>query len=151
MSDSCTKHDSSFTSTIAKIVETVRSLDSEGAERHLVIDDGRAYEDYLLDGWQWNRAKYRVDNRPLPELVDALVKDMGSLDNSHKAKLGAYNATKSQLQSLQRKKAGNLATRDLSTVLDSSSAASDLHDSEYLEQVYVAVPKSVVDPPGRRL
>ena len=143
MSDACSKHDSSFTSTIAKIVDTVRSLDPEGAERHLVIDDGRPYEDYLLGDWQWNRAKYRVDNRPLSELVDAFVKDMNSLDNSHKSKLGAYNATKSQLQSLQRKKAGNLSTRDLSTVLDASSAASDLAESEYLENVYVAVPKCV--------
>lgn len=73
-------------------------------DRHLVMDDGRSYEAYLRDGWEWNKAKFRVDNRKLEEVVETLVKDLQSTDNVHKAKLGAYNQAKGQLQQMMRKK-----------------------------------------------
>jgi V-type H+-transporting ATPase subunit C len=73
--------------------------------------------------------------------VDALAKDMQSLDTIHKQKLSAYNIAKGQLAALQRKRTGNLATRDLSTVITKDQVP-DLGSSEYLETVFVAVPKN---------
>lgn len=67
---------------------------------------------------------------------------MQSLDTIHKQKTGAYNLAKGQLAVLQRKRTGNLATRDLSTVL-SADDLPNLSSSEYLEIVYVAVPKNL--------
>jgi V-type H+-transporting ATPase subunit C len=37
---------------------------------------------------------------------------------------------------------GNLATRDLSTVIDKDDVPAALADSEYLDMIYVAVPKN---------
>jgi V-type H+-transporting ATPase subunit C len=92
-------------------------------------------------GWSWNRAKYRVEGRALTDVVDALAKDMQSLDTIHKQKLSSYNIAKGQLAVLQRKRTGNLATRDLSTVVEKDQLP-DLEKSEYLETVFVAVPKT---------
>lgn len=82
-----------------------------------------------------------MEGRALSDVVDALAKDMQSLDTIHKQKLSSYNIAKGQLAGLQRKRTGNLATRDLSTVLQRDQIP-DLADSEYLETVFVAVPKN---------
>lgn len=112
------------TGVVIKILDTLRSLasskpvgassngdagpssnkQSDSYEEHLVMDDGRPYEDYLENGWEWNKGKFRVESRKLDEIVDALVKDITGTDNVHKQKLGNYNQAKGQLQQLQRKK-----------------------------------------------
>jgi hypothetical protein len=40
------------------------------------MDDGNTPDGYLYDGdgWNWNRAKFRVDGKKLEDLVDGLVK-----------------------------------------------------------------------------
>lgn len=149
--------------------DTIRNLttQTDGSTatytRHLLTEDGHPYlspltNPIVLDpsannndaaaaasegptGWSWNRAKYRVEGRALSDVVDALAKDMQSLDTIHKQKLSSYNIAKGQLATLQRKRTGNLATRDLSTVVRKDQLP-DLGDSEYLETVFVAVPKS---------
>lgn len=79
----------------------------------------------------------------MSDVVDALANDIQTLDTIHKQKLSAYNIAKGQLAGLQRKRTGNLATRDLSTVVQKDQIP-DLADSEYLETVFVAVPKNSV-------
>lgn len=132
--------------------------------KHLLTEDGQPYlsplsstpsyyypEDSLAaqtaagpeesHGWTWNRAKYRVEGRALSDVVEALYKDLQSLDTIHKQKLSSYNTAKGQLAVLQRKRVGNLATRDLSTVV-SKEELPDLNDSEYLETLFVVVNKN---------
>lgn len=153
------------------MLDTIRNLttqqDGNAATytRHLLTEDGHPYlsplsNATLLDlsssnndaaaamsegptGWTWNRAKYRVEGRALSDVVDALAKDMQSLDTIHKQKLSSYNIAKGQLATIQRKRQGNLATRDLSTVVRKDQLP-DLADSEFLETVFVAVPKNNV-------
>lgn len=117
-------------------------------------------------GWSWNRAKYRVEGRALTDVVETLARvinicpcnvdlyafteeniyaipqDMQSLDTIHKQKLSSYNMAKGQLAVLQRKRTGNLATRDLATVIKKEEVP-DVGMSEYLEVVFVAVPKNI--------
>jgi V-type H+-transporting ATPase subunit C len=84
--------------------------------------------------------------------------DMAGIDAIQKQKQGNYNLVKGQLQTLQRKQtsvasfcvrdnrplrfSGNLATRDLSTVIDKDDVPAALADSEYLDMIYVAVSKN---------
>ncbi|KAK9899748.1 hypothetical protein P389DRAFT_3529 [Cystobasidium minutum MCA 4210] len=171
LADTIAKHDAVFNAVTDKIVDTIRNLttqqDGNAATytRHLLTEDGHPYlsplsNATLLDlsssnndaaaamsegptGWTWNRAKYRVEGRALSDVVDALAKDMQSLDTIHKQKLSSYNIAKGQLATIQRKRQGNLATRDLSTVVRKDQLP-DLADSEFLETVFVAVPKNNV-------
>ena len=68
---------------------------------HLMIED-ESVEEYLMH-WRWNATKYRAD-RPLPDLIETLSKEMQTIDNVMKQKLNNYNLTKGQLQQLERKK-----------------------------------------------
>lgn len=82
--------------------------------QHLVLDDGRPYISYILpDGsdrgqteerWEWNRAKYRTEGRSLPEIVDALMKEVTSIENAQKNKTQQYGVVKGQLATALRKK-----------------------------------------------
>ena len=88
---------------------------------NVLMDDGRPLESYLLDGWEWNKAKYRAENRPLQDLVtsfinvhfnlpslqdlsvEGCVQDMNGIDAIQKQKTNNYNLARGQLQSLQRR------------------------------------------------
>jgi len=142
VSESLAKHDGLFTAVLGKIVDTIRSLDPNQLQRNLILDDGRPFEFYVLDGWQWNRAKFQTEGRSLPDLVESFAKDMSALDTIHKQKLGNYNLAKGQLQAINRKQTGNLATRDLGTVVDKDDVPAAIKSSEYLDIVYVAVPRN---------
>jgi len=65
---------------------------------------------------------------------------MTSIDNALKAKLNSYNLIKGSLTQMQRKKTGNISTRSL---VDVVSKDDFVQDSEYLETVLVAVPRSI--------
>lgn len=117
-----------MTSSLLKTVDTLRTLtspplipipslanrSSSPLSTHLILDDGRSYLEYLLtedkqsgkvtSQWNWNRSKYRTDNRSLTEIVDALVKEVASIDNTQRNKTAQYTAVKASLSAASRKK-----------------------------------------------
>ena len=68
------------------------------------MDDGRTYLDYLQNGWQWNKAKYRTEIRSLSEVVESLVKEVQAIENVQRLKSSTYAQVKSQLAIASRKK-----------------------------------------------
>lgn len=67
--------DGYFTSTVAKVVDTLRNLLNNNPtelERHIVVEE-KPCDDYLLKGWCWNVGKYGV-NRSLRDIIEALNK-----------------------------------------------------------------------------
>jgi len=141
LSEGLSKTEAFFTGVVAKIVETLRNLlnnDPQRLAQHTVVDD-QTPEQYLLKGWKWNTGKYTT-NRKLREIIDALSKEMTSIDSVMKAKLSNYNLAKGQLVQMQRKKAGNLAVKTLHEVLTRDHF---VHGSEYLETLLVAVPTNL--------
>ncbi|GJN90369.1 hypothetical protein Rhopal_003380-T1 [Rhodotorula paludigena] len=125
---------------------------SSPLSHHLVLDDGRPYLSYLYpeeesgadeSGWEWNRAKYRVDGRSLADVVDALLKEVASIENAQRNKTQAYQVVKGQLTQALRKKTGNLSMRSLADVVSASDFAGT-NGSEYLETILVAVPKNLI-------
>jgi len=126
LSEELPKHDSAFTTIIAKIVDILRNLlnnDPQRLAEHVLVDE-RSVDDYLLNGWRWNSSKYGAQ-RSLRELVDGLVKvsivatglsvksthilrfyqGMTLIDNVTKNRLNSYNLAKGSLTQLQRKTA----------------------------------------------
>lgn len=122
------RQDPAITATLNKVVDTIRSLVSPAPSTsgaappklaldrasplasHLVVDDGRPYLDYIFSplgpdeqGWEWNRGKYRTDNRTLAEIVDGLVKEAASIDAAQKSKATQYALVKGQLTVAARK------------------------------------------------
>ncbi|KAK4050281.1 Vacuolar ATP synthase subunit C [Microbotryomycetes sp. JL201] len=164
LSETLVKHDAQTTTNLTKTVDQIKSLTSSDNSnntnstsssrssdlaRHLVLDDGRPYLDYVLpptpndQPWQWNRSKYRTESKSLQEIVDTLMKEVGSVENAQRNKGSQYALVKGQLQTAQRKKTGNLSMRSLADIV-SPEDFSATSKSEYLETVMVAVPKNLV-------
>ncbi|KAG8826697.1 Vacuolar ATP synthase subunit C [Serendipita sp. 411] len=140
LSEELPKMDTFFTNAVAKVVETLRNLtnnDPVRLEQHTLVNE-RPCDDYLLRGWRWNAGKYGV-NRSLKDIIEALNKEMTSIDNVMKSKLNSYNLAKGQLVQLQRKRTGNLSVRSLNDIIKKDDFVTD---SEYLETLLVAVPKT---------
>lgn len=140
LSEDLPKLDGQYTQIVAKIIDTLRALlnnDEAALAQHVLVNE-QSLDDYMLS-WAWNTGKYRAD-RGLRETVEALGKELNSIDGVMKQKLANYNAAKGQLQQLQRKKQGNLSQRSLADVVHKE----DFVDvgSEYLETLLVAVPKN---------
>ncbi|KII93439.1 hypothetical protein PLICRDRAFT_49486 [Plicaturopsis crispa FD-325 SS-3] len=141
LSEELPKQDLFFTATVAKTVDTLRNLlnnDPTKLSQHILINE-HSVDDYLLKDWRWNEGRYGVQ-RGLREMVEALSKEMTSIDNAMKSKLNNYNLVKGSLTQMQRKKTGNLSTRSLADVVSKDDF---VQDSEYLETLLVAVPKSL--------
>ncbi|KAK5181013.1 Vacuolar ATP synthase subunit C, partial [Cryomyces antarcticus] len=92
--------------------------------------------DQYLQAYQWNKVKYRAD-KPIVDLIDALQKELASIDNDVKAKFNQYNQVKTNYAASQRKQTGNLSTRSLLPIVDPKLI---IQDSEYLETHLIAVP-----------
>ncbi|EST08592.1 ATPase, V1 complex, subunit C [Kalmanozyma brasiliensis GHG001] len=140
LSEDLPRLDGQYTQIVAKIIDTLRALlnnDESALAQHVLVNE-QSLDDYML-GWAWNTGKYRAD-RSLRETVEMLGKELTSIDNVMKQKLGNYNAAKSQLQQLQRKKQGNLSTRSLADVVHKEDFVDP--KSEYLETLLVAVNKN---------
>ncbi|CAE6391700.1 unnamed protein product [Rhizoctonia solani] len=139
LSEELPKHDSNATATVAKIVDTLRNLlnnDPSRLAQHTRVDE-KTCDEYLLQGWKWNSGKYNT-GRSLRDTVDALVK---ASNNVMKAKLSGYNLAKGALTQMQRKKTGNLSVRSLIDIVKREHV---IPESEYMETVFVAVPKNAV-------
>ena len=147
VSEAVAKHDTAFTGILSKIVDTIRSLDPNELKRersdlhlvfeyrcmrlltgNLVLDDGRPFESYVLDGWEWNRAKFRTEGRPLNDLVDSFQQVCSSVCvtnlvfrlTTHTGHVGARHHSQAkaiELQSRQRSITDASAKTDVSLVL----------------------------------
>lgn len=118
LSESLPKSEASAQSCLSKIRDTLSSLlndDQSAMSQHLVVKE-QSLDDYLLGGWSWNAAKYRVE-QPLEDVVASLERDVQSIDSVTKAKVQNYNVAKGQLTQLQRRKNGNLSVRGLADVV----------------------------------
>ncbi|RPB08355.1 vacuolar ATP synthase subunit C [Morchella conica CCBAS932] len=137
--DELTKLDANVEGAVGKVVEVLRSIVSspQETERHKTVSD-KPVEHYLRS-FSWNKVKYRSD-KSIAELLDALQREVSSLDNDIKTKYTAYQQVKSNLVSVQRKQTGNLSTRSLASIVKKSDF---VQSSEYLETLLIAVPKSL--------
>lgn len=141
LSEELPKQDAFFTAAVAKTVETLRNLlnnDPAKLSQHILVNE-HSVDDYLFCNWRWNEGKYNVQ-RSLRETLDALNKEMVSIDNTMKAKLNNYNLVKGSLVQMQRKKTGNLSVRSLVDVVTGDHI---IKESEYLETCFVAVPNAL--------
>jgi len=142
LSEDLPKQETFFTATVAKTVDTLRSLlnnDPSKLAQHILVNE-ESVDDYILKHWKWNEGRYGVQ-KGLREMADVLNKEMTSIDNAMKAKLTNYNLVKGSLVQMQRKKTGNLSVRSLADVVSKNDF---IQDSEYLETLLVAVPKTLV-------
>lgn len=75
MSEELPKLDAFFTSSVAKIVDTLRNLlnnDPVKLAQHVLVHD-RQVDAYLLQDWRWNTGRYGA-SKSVRDMVDTLNK-----------------------------------------------------------------------------
>jgi V-type H+-transporting ATPase subunit C len=75
LSEELPKHEQFATTTVAKIVDTLRNLlnnDPSKLAQHILVNE-RPVDEYVLSGWKWSEGRYGI-HRSLRELVDILTK-----------------------------------------------------------------------------
>ncbi|KAF2771690.1 ATPase, V1 complex, subunit C [Teratosphaeria nubilosa] len=125
---------------VDKVADSLRGLlegDEEKLQEQKTVND-KPVENYL-QSFQWNKVKYRAD-KPISELADTLQKEIAAVDNDVKAKFNQYNQSKTNLAQIQRSTTGNLSQKSLTAVVNPDKILKP-EDSEYLQQILVAVPK----------
>lgn len=75
LSEELPKIETYFIATVAKAVDTLRSLlnnDPVKLTQHMLVDE-RTVDNYILNGWKWNEGRYGIQ-KSLRDLVDILNK-----------------------------------------------------------------------------
>ncbi|KAK3808719.1 MAG: hypothetical protein J3Q66DRAFT_303995 [Benniella sp.] len=141
LSEDLAKLDTAFESSANKLVDTIRSL--LGPDHADKLQGSLSVNEKTIDGYlksfQWNTMKYRTD-KSLVELAEILNNEVVSIDNLMKNKLANYSVVKGNLQGIQRREVGNLASRNIVPFVKKEHV---VLDSEYLETLVVAVPKNL--------
>ncbi|KAF9423483.1 Vacuolar ATP synthase subunit C [Podila epigama] len=139
LSEDLAKQDVAFEASANKLVDAIRSL--LGAEADAKLAGSLSVNEKTIDNYlktfQWNTMKYRTD-KSLVELAEILNSEVASIDTLMKNKLANYSAVKGNLQGLQRREVGNMASRNIVSFVKKEHL---VLDSEYLETLIVAVPK----------
>jgi V-type H+-transporting ATPase subunit C len=111
-------------------------LDTKDKYEALSVNNN-TLETYLTF-FKWDEAKYPT-SQALKSLVEMIQSQVAKLDEELKQKASEYNTLTHALTAEERKAGGNLLTKDLSDVIKPT----DIVETEYLETLFVAVPKFV--------
>ncbi|KAJ2163009.1 Vacuolar ATP synthase subunit C [Coemansia sp. RSA 552] len=141
LSEELGKYDTAYESTVGKFIETLRGLTGAHTnaelEAQLRVEGGKTVDQYVRT-FAWNNSRFRAD-RSLGEITGQLADALGSVEQQLKTKMTQYNALKNSLATVRRKQAGNLSVRSLNEVVK----AGDSVDSEYLQTLFVVVPRTL--------
>ena len=94
----------------------------------------------FLESFQWDFAKYRIQGRPLPDLISQVQSMTAKVDDELKKLSISLNEKNQLLSAVQRKKVINLMTSDLEDFLKPNEVAKhEFYNTEYLLTVLVIV------------
>lgn len=140
LSDDLGKTDQLIESVVRKVEKTGQELSSYTGKKSELTVGGVPAKRYIQQ-FAWDYAKY-PNRRPLKELVSLISGGVSAIDEELK-QLGTSFADKmAALAETKRRKGGNLMVVDLNDVLtDDVMRNIQVHDTEYLKTLFVAVPK----------
>lgn len=140
LSDEMSKTDALIESIVRKVEKTGQELSTITGKKSELTVGGVPAKRYIQQ-FAWDYAKY-PNRRPLKELVSLISGGVSAIDEELK-QLGTSFADKmAALAEAKRKKTGNLMAIDLNDVLTADVMRNiQVHDTEYLKTLFVAVPK----------
>ncbi|KAG7814204.1 hypothetical protein KL921_000478 [Ogataea angusta] len=127
---------------IGKVQDIMAGIHGEG-DATLVAKqkiDGKTVNQYL-ESFRWNTSRYRLD-KPIEELINLISNEALNVDNDLRSSYANYNQARSNLVAAQRKQTGDLSVKSLHDIV---RAEHFVLDSEHLQTVLLAVPKSLKD------
>ena len=144
LSDELGKTDSVIESIVRKVEKSSAELAGKKFSSAELTVGGVPSTRYIQQ-FAWDYAKY-PNRRPLKELVSLISGGVAAIDEELKQLSGSYGDKQAALQDAKRKKGGNLLVADLNDALDEKTVRGlDIHDTEYLKTIFVAVGKAQVE------
>ncbi|KAL7488855.1 hypothetical protein ACHAW6_014468 [Cyclotella cf. meneghiniana] len=144
LSDELGKTDSLIEAIVRKVEKSSAELAGKKFSAAELTVGGVPSTRYIQQ-FAWDYAKY-PNRRPLKELVSLISSGVAAIDEELKQLSASYGDKTVALQDAKRKKGGNLLVADLNDALDEKTVRSlDIHDTEYLKTIFVAVGKGQVE------
>ncbi|CAB9511849.1 proton ATPase subunit C 1 [Seminavis robusta] len=138
LSDELVRTDAIVEGIVRKIEKTAMEL-SDRSKADLSV--GGVPAPRYIQQFAWDSAKY-PNRRPLKDLVSLITSGAVAVEAELKQLTASYGDKQIALQEVQRRKGGNLMSADLNDVLnDDIMSRVDVHDTEYLKTVFVAIAK----------
>ncbi|XP_051147970.1 V-type proton ATPase subunit C [Andrographis paniculata] len=136
LSDDLLKANSFIEGVSHKIRRQIEELERvSGVVTSSLTVDGVPVDSYLTR-FVWDEAKYPTMS-PLREIVDGIHVQISKIEDDLKVRVAEYNNVRSQLNAINRKQAGSLAVRDLSSLVKPQ----DVVSSEHLTTLLAVVSK----------
>jgi V-type H+-transporting ATPase subunit C len=142
LSDDLIKYDATVENITMKVLRTLGEVgevsEADFNPEVILLDESTVPVSLYLNYFQWDENQYLL-NKGLPETTELMYKKVLKIDDELKVKLGEYNTIKAQLQQLERKATGNLQVKSLDGIVRKEHIV----DSEYLQTLFVAVPRAL--------
>jgi V-type H+-transporting ATPase subunit C len=140
LSDELGKTDALVEAIVRKIEKTAMELHDR---RTSELSVGGVPAPRYIQQFAWDSAKY-PNRRPLKDLVSLITSGAVAIEAELKQLTASYGDKQVALQDVMRRKGGNMMVADLNDVLtEEIMSRVELHDTEYLKTVFIAVPKGM--------
>lgn len=139
LSDELAKLDQQVEGNVKKLANYFMDVLEEKQDKvmeNLQVND--MYPEQYLTKFSWHKEKYPMQ-LPLKKIAEIISVQVSKIDGDLKTKATTYNNIKNNLQSLERKEAGSLLTRNLASIAKKEHF---VLGSEYLQTLLVVVPRS---------
>lgn len=141
LSDDLIKYDTTVESITMKMLRTLSDVgevnEQEFVPEVILLDESAVPTSMYLNYFQWDENQYLL-NKSLTEITDAIYKKSLKIDDELRVKLSEYTTLKTNIQQIERKTSGNLSIKSLDGIV----RAEHIVESEYLQTLFVAVPKT---------
>mmetsp|Transcript_16651 Transcript_16651/g.19262 ORF Transcript_16651/g.19262 Transcript_16651/m.19262 type:complete len:385 (-) Transcript_16651:21-1175(-) len=144
LNDALTKVDYSLDGGLRKIQKQVSEI-SEDMKLKIETNDAVYEIPEYIEQFQWDDSKY-PRSRSLVDIASSISEKHVSIDVEMKKFIDEYNQLKVQLAQYKKKEDGSFQSRDLGDIIYGKvDSASFVHDSKFLRNVIIVVPKSKIE------
>lgn len=138
-SDEAAKIDDQLQQMLLKVHETIADVFENDNDRMQAAEKVNGLSPWqFIQQFAWNSAKHRVD-RPISALLANISNEAFSADSDLRARYQEFTVSRTNIATLERKQAGDLATRSLEPIVKKSDLVTD---SEFLASILLVVPAS---------
>ena len=143
LNDALVKVDYNLEGVIRKIQKQASDVSADLKLKIETQDSTMEVNEYI-EQFQWDDTKY-PRTRSLIEISQIISEKMVTNDNDIKKHIEEYNQLKLQLNQLKKRDEGSFLNRDLGDIIYGTiTAANFVHESKFLRNVIIVVPKSKV-------
>lgn len=132
VADAISRDDKALEAIVDRILRQFRDLCANATPIPNV--DGLPISEYVTD-FEWDEAKF-ASSDSLADIREAIMQQVGRLEDDMKIRLNDYSTTKQALSSIERRSQGTLMTKSLATIIQRQHVV----DTEHMVTLFLVLP-----------